>query len=226
MSGRLGPRFGVQKRTPKRGSFCQQNFCRRAKNSASFDCLRGYTTGFAYRWVSMILQRHEQLFATPCKHVCPHMLLNSIYKYAEDCVHHTLPRAKTIESIRVQKRLFERVQKRATAHHRSDQEILGRFFSMHWKIIWCETKLGVDELLRKQPSAWQKSLRKQLQFGVPRGSARRIRGAAEWTAYLTHLFRNQLAAARDEQSAKATISWCIFLHAWGCRYCKGAKVSG
>ena len=76
VSGRLGPRFGVQKRTPKRGSFCRQNFCRRAKNSASFDCLRGYTTGFAYRWVSMILQRHEQLFATPCKHVCPHMLLN------------------------------------------------------------------------------------------------------------------------------------------------------
>ena len=24
----------------------------------------------------MILQRREQLFATPCKHVCPHMLLN------------------------------------------------------------------------------------------------------------------------------------------------------
>jgi len=76
LSGRLGPRFGVQKRTPKRGSFCQQNFCRRAKNSASFDCLRGYTTGFAYRWVSMILQRREQFFAAPCKHVCPHMLLN------------------------------------------------------------------------------------------------------------------------------------------------------
>ena len=56
--------------------FCRQNFCRRAKNSASFDCFRGYATGFAYRWVSMILQRHEQLFATPCKHVCPHMLLN------------------------------------------------------------------------------------------------------------------------------------------------------
>ena len=75
VSGRLGPRFGVQKRTTKRGSFCRQNFCRRAKNSASFDCFRGYTTGFAYRWVSMILQRHDQLFATPCKHVCPHMLL-------------------------------------------------------------------------------------------------------------------------------------------------------
>ena len=58
------------------GSFCRQNFCRRAKNSASFDYFRGYTTGFAYRWVSMILQRHDQLFATPCKHVCPHMLLN------------------------------------------------------------------------------------------------------------------------------------------------------
>ena len=32
--------------------------------------------GFAYRWVSMVLQRREQLFATPCKHVCPHIFLN------------------------------------------------------------------------------------------------------------------------------------------------------
>ena len=24
----------------------------------------------------MVLQRHEQLFATPCKHVCPRMFLN------------------------------------------------------------------------------------------------------------------------------------------------------
>ena len=31
VSGRLGPRFGVQKTDPKTGAVCRQNFCRRAK---------------------------------------------------------------------------------------------------------------------------------------------------------------------------------------------------
>ena len=31
VSGRLGPRFGVQKTDPKAGAVCRQNFCRRAK---------------------------------------------------------------------------------------------------------------------------------------------------------------------------------------------------
>ena len=44
VSGRLGPHFGDRFWTPKRGSFCRQNFSRRAKNSASFDCFRGRAT--------------------------------------------------------------------------------------------------------------------------------------------------------------------------------------
>ena len=32
---------------------------------------------FPYRWVSMVLQRREYLFSTPCEHLCPHMFLNS-----------------------------------------------------------------------------------------------------------------------------------------------------
>ena len=31
---------------------------------------------FPYRWVSMVLQRREYLFSTPCEHLCPHMFLN------------------------------------------------------------------------------------------------------------------------------------------------------
>ena len=44
VSGRLGPRFGVRFWTPKRAPFCRQNFCRRAKNSASSDCFRRHAT--------------------------------------------------------------------------------------------------------------------------------------------------------------------------------------
>ena len=67
------PPFWGLKTDPKTGVVLSANFL---KNSASFDCFRGYATGFAYHWVSMISQRREQFFATPCKHVCPHMLLN------------------------------------------------------------------------------------------------------------------------------------------------------
>ena len=67
------PPFWGPKTDPKTGVVLSANFL---KNSARFDCFRGYATGFAYRWVSMILQRREQFFAAPCKHVCPHMLLN------------------------------------------------------------------------------------------------------------------------------------------------------
>ena len=31
---------------------------------------------FPYRRVSMVLQRREYLFSTPCEHLCPHMFLN------------------------------------------------------------------------------------------------------------------------------------------------------
>ena len=44
VSGRLGPRFGVRFWTPKRGPYCRQIFCRRAKNTASFDCFCRYAT--------------------------------------------------------------------------------------------------------------------------------------------------------------------------------------
>ena len=39
-----GLHFGVRFWTPKRGSFCRQNCCHRAKNSTSFDCFFMYAT--------------------------------------------------------------------------------------------------------------------------------------------------------------------------------------
>ena len=56
-----------------------QNFCRRAKNSASFDCFRRYATEVLHtagHWVPMVLQRRQQLFSTPCERLCPHLFLN------------------------------------------------------------------------------------------------------------------------------------------------------
>ena len=44
VSGRLDLHFGVQKLDPKRGAVLSAKFCHRAKNSASFDCFRGYAT--------------------------------------------------------------------------------------------------------------------------------------------------------------------------------------
>ena len=59
------------------GRFCRRNSSHYAKNSASFDCFRGYATKVWHTaGRSMVLQRREHLFSTPCEHLCPHMFLN------------------------------------------------------------------------------------------------------------------------------------------------------
>ena len=60
------------------GRFCLRNLSRRAKISESFDCFRGRATKVWHTaGCSMVLQRREHLFSTPCEHLCPHMFLNS-----------------------------------------------------------------------------------------------------------------------------------------------------
>ena len=68
VSGRFGPRFGV--RFPKTGVVLSANFCRRAKNSASFDCFRGYATEVLHTAGPLGFHGFtapRALFATPCK---------------------------------------------------------------------------------------------------------------------------------------------------------------
>ena len=80
VSGRLGPRFGVQKTDPKTGAVCRQNFCRRAKVVQVSIVSAGTRQKFCIplgHWVHMVLQRREQLFSTPCERLCPHLFLNS-----------------------------------------------------------------------------------------------------------------------------------------------------
>ena len=76
VSGRLGPRFGVQKTDPKTGAVCRQNFCRRAKIVQVSIVSAGMRQKFCIPLGHLVLQRREQLFSTPCERLCPHLFLN------------------------------------------------------------------------------------------------------------------------------------------------------
>ena len=75
VSGRLGPRFGVRFWTPKRGPFVGKIFAA-GRKIVQVSIVSAGTRQTLRHWVPMVLQRREQLFSTPCERLCPHMFLN------------------------------------------------------------------------------------------------------------------------------------------------------
>ena len=63
---------GVSTRAKKR--FRRRNLSRRAKNSASFDCFRGYTTKVLYRWVFHFCRATSTCSPHPANIMSTHVL--------------------------------------------------------------------------------------------------------------------------------------------------------